>query len=113
VSKRQTLGERILELLSSGREVSALEFPAVSLQYCARLAELRKAGAIISNRVEVLSDGTLHGSYRLIQRPPFVQKPSSRSSHSISKPSSASVDDSLFPPAAAYEYPDCKDCPCN
>jgi hypothetical protein len=104
VSKKQTQAARILELLSSKSEVSALELSTVSLQYCARVAELRKTGAIISNRVEVLSDGRRHGFYRLVQRPPFAQTPSSRSV--CEKPSNVPASGSLFPLIDTYQYPD-------
>ena len=54
VSKKQTESGRILELLSSGGEVSALELSSVSLQYCACISELRESGCVISNRVQIL-----------------------------------------------------------
>jgi hypothetical protein len=82
MSKKQTQCARILEVLSSKAEVSALELSSISLQYAARVCELRKTGATIANRVEVKSDGTRHGFYRLIQRAPFFEKPSIRSSRS-------------------------------
>ena len=76
MSKKQTQCARILELLSSGREISALELSAVSLQYCARLAELRKAGYSITNRLAAAPGGVRHGYYRLAQRPAFRLTPS-------------------------------------
>jgi hypothetical protein len=80
MSKKTTQCARILELLSSQSEVSALELSAISLQYAARVCELRKTGATIANRVQVKADGTRHGFYRLIQRTPFIEKPSIPSS---------------------------------
>jgi hypothetical protein len=82
VSKKQTQCARILELLASKPEVSALELSSISLQYAARVCELRKTGASIANRVQVKTDGTRHGFYRLMQRAPFLQKPSTRSCRS-------------------------------
>ena len=82
MSKKQTQCARILELLASKAEVSALELSSISLQYAARVCELRKMGTSIANRVHVKADGTRHGFYRLIQRAPFLEKPSIRSSRS-------------------------------
>jgi hypothetical protein len=40
----------------------------ISLQYCARIRELREAGILIANRVEY-RDGKKHGFYRLGSAP--------------------------------------------
>jgi hypothetical protein len=74
MSKKQTQAARILELLSAGREISALELSSVSLQYCARVSELREAGCVISNRVQIQRDGTRHGFYKLVCRPPILER---------------------------------------
>jgi hypothetical protein len=60
----------ILELLFSarGHEVPSLELARVSLQYNARISELREAGFVIISRVE-LRDGVKRGFFRLHQRP--------------------------------------------
>jgi hypothetical protein len=78
MSKKQTQASRILELLSSGREVSALELSSVSLQYCARVSELREAGCVISNRVQIQRDGTRYGFYKLVCRPPILERADKR-----------------------------------
>jgi hypothetical protein len=44
VSERRSQSARILTLLESKPEVSSRELSAISLQYCARIAELRDAG---------------------------------------------------------------------
>jgi hypothetical protein len=74
MSKKQTQAARILELLSAGREISALELSSVSLQYCARVSELREAGCVISNRVQIQRDGTRHGFYKLVCHPPILER---------------------------------------
>jgi hypothetical protein len=74
MSNRQTQAARILQLLESTAEVSALDLSKISLQYCARIAELRDAGAVIANRVAVQSNGVRHGFYRLVSRSPFREK---------------------------------------
>jgi hypothetical protein len=58
---------RILQMLSEARGdgwVSALELSNVSLQYCARICCLRKAGTQIENKLEV-ENGRRRGFYRL------------------------------------------------
>jgi hypothetical protein len=101
VSKKQTQSARILELLSSKSEVSAFELSSVSLQYAARVCELRKTGASIANRVEVKADGTRHGFYRLVRRATFPQI-GTRTVPNVVE--AERFGDSLFPPA--YQYPD-------
>jgi hypothetical protein len=110
MSKKQTQCARILELLSSGREISALELSAVSLQYCARISELREAGCVISNRVQILRDGTRHGFYKLVCRAPILERADKRTQPQQRKPPN-SAPGSLFPETKAYEvetfqYPD-------
>jgi Helix-turn-helix domain len=105
VSKKQTQSARILELLSSKSEVSALELSSVSLQYAARVCELRKTGASIANRVEVKADGTRHGFYRLVRRATFHPNQYQNGSKTLPNLIEAErASDSLFPPA--YQYPD-------
>jgi hypothetical protein len=62
-----TQREKILSLLVAARggEVSAVELSKISLQYGARLKELRQMGLRIINRVEV-SGRTRHGFFRLV-----------------------------------------------
>ena len=57
---------KILALLTAakGREVSAVELSKISLQYSARINELRKQGLRIENRVERVGR-TKHGYFRL------------------------------------------------
>jgi hypothetical protein len=95
-------------LLSSGREVSALELSAISLQYCARISSLRKAGCVISNRVEVQQNGGRHGFYKLVYRPPMLER-ADQQVPQHNPPNSAPG--SLFPENApckveAFQYPD-------
>jgi len=68
--QRKNQRQRILELLiaACGGEVPSPELARVSLQYCARISELREAGFIIISRVEV-HDGLKHGFFRLHQCP--------------------------------------------
>ena len=74
IVSKKTQCARILELLSAGREISALELSSVSLQYCARVSELREAGCVISNRVQIQRDGTRRGFYKLVCRPPNLER---------------------------------------
>jgi hypothetical protein len=58
---------RILQMLSEAPGdgwVSALELSKVSLQYCARICCLRKAGTEIENKLEV-ENGRRRGFYRI------------------------------------------------
>ena len=110
VSKKQTQSGRILELLSSGREVSALELSSVSLQYCARISELRESGCVISNRVQILRDGTRHGFYKLVCRPLILERASKHTEPQERKPPN-SAPGSLFPEneprkVEKFQYPD-------
>jgi hypothetical protein len=98
---RQTQASRILVLLESKPEVSSRELGAISLQYCARIAELRDLGAVISNRIAVQPNGVRHGFYRLVSRPPIIERVSN---HERKLPSSAPG--SLFPDSEGYRYPD-------
>jgi hypothetical protein len=61
---------QLLEEQSGDGWVSALELSRISLQYCARICCLRKAGMKIENRIETV-DGTRHGFYRIAR--PAVQ----------------------------------------
>ncbi len=72
---RESQCDRILALLESSQEVSALELSKISLQYCARISEVRELGAVISNRVQVQSDGVRHGFYKLVKRPSIAGRP--------------------------------------
>lgn len=67
---RKNQRQRILDLLiaACGREVPSPELAKVSLQYCARISELREAGFIIISRVEA-HGGAKHGFFRLHQCP--------------------------------------------
>jgi hypothetical protein len=106
VCKKQTQAGRILELLSSGREVSALELSSVSLQYCARVSELREAGCVISNRVQIQRDGTRRGFYKLVCHPPILEKVSNHEPER--KPPNSAP--GLFPEneirKVEFQYPD-------
>jgi hypothetical protein len=110
MSERRTQSARLLELLSSGREVSALELSSVSLQYCARISELREAGCVISNRVQMQRDGTRHGFYKLVCHRPIVERPGKRTEPQQRKPPN-SAPGSLFPEnqpvkVETFQYPD-------
>jgi hypothetical protein len=63
---------QLLEQRGGDGWVSALDLSRISLQYCARICCLRKAGMQIENRVEIV-DGTRHGFYRIAR--PAVQVP--------------------------------------
>jgi hypothetical protein len=103
MSERRTQSARILDLLSSGREVSALELSSVSLQYCARISELREAGCVISNRVQIQRDGTRRGFYKLVCRPPILEKVSN---YEPQRKPPHSAPGSLFQDSEGYRYPD-------
>jgi hypothetical protein len=66
--QRRNQRQKILELLiaACGGEVPSPELARVSLQYCARISELREAGFVIISRVE-MHDGSKHGFFRLQQ----------------------------------------------
>jgi hypothetical protein len=68
--RRKNQRQRILErlLAGCGGEVPSPELAKVSLQYCARISELREEGFVIISRVEV-QDGVKHGFFRLHQCP--------------------------------------------
>lgn len=68
--RRKNQRQRILELLIAARggEVPSPELARVSLQYNARISELREAGFVIISRVEI-HDGVKHGFFRLHQGP--------------------------------------------
>lgn len=69
--KDENLASKILEALraealrTSGGWVPARELSAISLQYCARIAHLRRAGHKIENKVEI-REGVRFGFYRLV-----------------------------------------------
>jgi hypothetical protein len=68
--RRKNHRQRILELLIAARggEVPSSELARVSLQYNARVSELREAGFVIITRVEV-HDGVKRGFFRLHKYP--------------------------------------------
>jgi hypothetical protein len=72
---RKNQRQQILELLvaARGAEVPSPELARVSLQYCARISELREAGFVIISRVEV-HNGVKHGFFRLHQCPSLQTK---------------------------------------
>jgi hypothetical protein len=104
---RQTQASRILALLERKPEVSSRELSAISLQYCARIAELTDAGAVISNRVKVQRSGVRHGYYKLVYRPPIIERVSN---HEPPRKPPISAPGSLFPEnetkAERFQYPD-------
>jgi hypothetical protein len=67
---RKNQRERILELLiaACGAEVPSPELARISLQYNARIKELRESGFVIISRVEI-HNGVKHGFFRLHQYP--------------------------------------------
>jgi helix-turn-helix protein len=107
VSERRSQSARILALLERKPEVSSRDLSAISLQYCARIAELRDAGAVISNRVEVQRSGVRHGFYKLVYRPPIIERVSN---HEPQRKPLSSAPGSLFPEneskAERFQYPD-------
>ena len=78
---RESQAARILALLQEARggEVPAPDLVAISLQYSARILELRRAGHHIVNRVEAVN-GQRRGFFRLVAintaAPARVQAPS-------------------------------------
>lgn len=66
MASHRSQAQRILDrlVLARGGEVSAVELSRISLQYSARLAELRAAGHVIRNRVETVN-GCKRGFYWL------------------------------------------------
>jgi hypothetical protein len=68
--QRKNQRQRILERLISARggEVPSPELARLSLQYCARISELRDEGFVIISRVEV-HDGVKCGFFRLHECP--------------------------------------------
>ena len=66
--RRKNQRQRILELLMAGGEVPSPELARISLQYCARIAELREAGFVIISRIEIHA-GVKHGFFRLHASP--------------------------------------------
>lgn len=112
MSKKQTQCARVLQLLSSKSEVSAVELSSISLQYAARVCELRKMGVAIANRIEAKGDGTRHGFYRLVRRAAFPEKQSVSETSTRTVPNTSQTgtrveserNESLFP--ESYRYPD-------
>lgn len=70
MSARRTQRDRILELLcaSNGRRVPSPELARISLQYGARVKELRAAGFRIRNEIERVN-GQVHGYFILESGP--------------------------------------------
>jgi len=67
---RKNQRQQILELLTAacGKEVPSAELAKVSLQYGARVSELREMGFVVINRVEI-NNGMKQGFFRLLQCP--------------------------------------------
>jgi hypothetical protein len=72
-SKNQ--GQRILDRLLQGGEVPSVALSRISLQYGARVKELREMGFKISNRTE-RHGGKVCGYFRLDSAPTPEHKPS-------------------------------------
>jgi hypothetical protein len=93
---------RILRLLleNKGREVPAYLLAEIGLQYCARVAEIRKQKYVVENRTERVN-GQVHGYYKLVAEPgePMqAEKKSAQTEHCI---------DGLFGSnGVRYAYPD-------
>ena len=66
--RRKNQRQRILERLIAGGEVPSPELARISLQYCARISELREAGFVIISRVEIHA-GVKHGFFQLHASP--------------------------------------------
>jgi hypothetical protein len=64
--------ERIYNLLAAARGgwVPAVALGRIALAYTRNILELRRAGAVIENKIEMQPDGSKHGFYRLIARNP-------------------------------------------
>jgi hypothetical protein len=93
--KDESLAAKILETLrASGDWVPARELSAISLQYCARIAHLRRLGHKIENKL-IVRDGVRFGFYRLA--PP--QTPAKKAPESKSQ-------GALFRNAVAYRDPE-------
>jgi hypothetical protein len=68
ISDRSQEGRLLRLLQSRGKQwTSAVELSEISLQYCARIAGLRKRGVVIENKLETSDDGRRRGFYRLQQ----------------------------------------------
>jgi hypothetical protein len=95
-SESQTQGNRILMMLHASwpNWTPAPELARISLQYCARIRELRDAGWLISNRVE-RRGRSKHGFYRLGSPP----TPSNRELRASQAEKSAN---SIDPPASLF-----------
>lgn len=61
--------ERILARLRSGGWVSSVALSGISLQYNARILELRRSGFDIASRVHRRKDGVAMGFFQLIGEP--------------------------------------------
>jgi hypothetical protein len=84
--KRQSQTDRMHRLLKAAGEgwVSALELSQISLQYCARLSEIKARGIAIENKIEI-RDGIKYGFYRLRPSRP-VSNPPERRANLIEEP---------------------------
>lgn len=106
MSARRNQRDAILAVLVAARggEVSSYELAQISLQYCARVSELRKLGWVITNRVEHV-DGQTRGYFKLDLK-------ASKSSASVTaapKPQQqqqTTAESSLFGDLTPLKYPD-------
>lgn len=78
-----TQREQILQLLqaANGGEVPSPQLALISLQYSARIHELRQLGWVIANRTQYVN-GQRHGYFRLVSAPAVPIAPSGSPSNS-------------------------------
>lgn len=80
MSTRRTQRDRILDLLRAhkGRRVPSPALGRISLQYGARIKELRDMGFVIRNEIERV-DGAVHGYFLMESEPvtPTINNPAS------------------------------------
>lgn len=95
--------QRILDLLvdAHGQEVPSLLLSRISLQYGARVKELRELGFRISNRTERRA-GKVHGYFRMESGP--GKQPNSSVKPTFARPETSSFPE--FGSLAPERYPD-------
>jgi hypothetical protein len=103
VSQRQTQRSRVLQLLQAaqGRPVPSPALARISLQYCARIAELRKAGHRIISETKMVN-GQRHGTFRLVEFTTATTEPTTGPTTARATPASDRLRAALF--ASFNEY---------
>jgi hypothetical protein len=98
--------KRILNMLHAcwPGEVSALSLSKISLQYSARVYDLRRAGWTITNRVEI-RNGTKYGFFRLGD-PPIARSRELREQRAKTAEMPKQPEPTLLEMPARFDYPD-------